>query len=168
MLIKKRTLGILQVGIFTIYIAVILFVNVWLNNRNISNVSISTKLLTATRNPDFTKVADAQECTGKEIIKHAATLDDCAKSCEGLSSMFAYGTNDYGKTRCYKNGTCTCLCETIADRNGTCTQFSHNGYRLYRYVEKGKLKRPNAYIKDTFLRHVNSTRGDNVQNWLMF
>ena len=70
--------------------------------------------------------------------------------------MFAYGTNDYGKTRCYKNRTCTCLCETLADQNGTCTQISHSGYRLYRYVEKGKLKQPNTFIKDTFV--INSCK----------
>ena len=107
------------------------------------------ELWIGTRNPDYTKVAEAEECSGKEIIKYTATLDDCAKSCEGESSMFAYGTNDYGVTRCHKDGTCNCLCETMADQNGTCTQVSHNGYRLYRYVEKGKSKPPNEYIKDS-------------------
>ena len=59
--------------------------------------------------------------------------------------MFAYGTNDFGETRCVAAGTCKCLCETPATLEGTCSQTKNSGYRLYKYDVQGikyfKLKR---------------------------
>ena len=67
-----------------------------------------------------------------------ATIDECSEMCKKVSSMFAYGTNDYGTTRCNSAG-CTCLCETAASKDGTCSQTSHNGYRLYKYKTDGNI-----------------------------
>ena len=88
-------------------------------------------------------VEDKAECDGSEILK-TLTFDvgHCAKVCLGISTMFAFGTNDYGTDRCDEGG-CNCLCETAAASDGTCNKVSHNGYRLYRVYEvenfKGKL-----------------------------
>jgi len=78
-------------------------------------------------------VADRKECGGKEVNKgFLSTVDQCAKACKTTSTMFAYGTNDFGATRCNDKG-CRCFCETAAFKDGTCSEVKHNGYRLYRY-----------------------------------
>ena len=97
-------------------------------------------------------VATRSECGGSEINLGVAydgrpltfDIEYCADRCKGISSMFAFGTNDYGNPRCYTenkypNKGCNCLCETGAKSDGTCSHSSHSGYRLYRY-EKGKME----------------------------
>ena len=83
-------------------------------------------------------VGDKTECDGPEIFKgELASLGDCAEKCQGLASMFVFGTNDYGTERCYNIG-CHCYCETSATTRGTCRQKNNDGYRLYKYVSQGK------------------------------
>ena len=77
-------------------------------------------------------VADKKECGGSEISKgYQPSIVDCANQCKETASMFALGTNDYGKPRCNNNG-CTCLCETSVTITGSCDQVNHDGYRLYK------------------------------------
>ena len=74
-----------------------------------------------------------KECSGSEISKgKLPSVDDCASQCEGVASMFAFGTNDYLTNRCNNDG-CSCYCETSATEDGTCNSVNHNGYRLYKY-----------------------------------
>ena len=83
-------------------------------------------------------VAIKMECSGEEIgnfFWKARHLQDCAKSCVGLSTMFIYGTNDFGTTRCNNDG-CKCFCETSATQEGNCTLTNNNGYRLYQYSNR--------------------------------
>ena len=85
-------------------------------------------------------VAENNECAGSvgteeeygydERIK---TVEACAKKCNGRSSMFAFGTNDFDNPRCDSDGFCKCLCETGATKEGFCHQSFHSGYRLYRF-----------------------------------
>ena len=78
-------------------------------------------------------VSEKKECSGSEIGENGYNdVDDCASYCKGKSTMFAFGTNDFGTTRCYGDG-CRCLCETSATKDGTCTTLDHDGYRLYKY-----------------------------------
>ena len=75
-------------------------------------------------------VADKTECKGsEEDMGKFSTLVECAEICKGVSSMFAFGLPP---SRCNSEG-CQCLCETSASAEGTCTQTSHSGYRLYKY-----------------------------------
>ena len=71
-----------------------------------------------------------------------SSLEECASSCEKISSMFAFGTNEYGTDRCKEDEedgtTCKCICETAATSDGVCNQISHSGYRLYTYKHDGK------------------------------
>ena len=60
------------------------------------------------------------------------TEDSCANVCKYFSSMFIYGTNDFGEERCFADG-CSCFCETSAMPNGTCNTTSHMGFLLYKY-----------------------------------
>ena len=64
-----------------------------------------------------------------------AGLDRCASLCKTKSSLFSYGTNDYGKTPC-KRGVCPCTCEKSATPDGSCRQVSSSGNRLYAYTGK--------------------------------
>ena len=78
-------------------------------------------------------VEEKVECTGNEVTKGRLNdVESCAKSCKDTSSMFIFGSNDFGAERCYANG-CECACETSALSDGTCTTTPHNGYRLYKY-----------------------------------
>ena len=89
-------------------------------------------------------MADKTECDGSEIWKpKTSDLESCAQSCRGISSMFLYGTNDFGSIRCYTDG-CSCVCETAAMPDGTCSRIGNNGWKLYKY-EEGKLRL--EYIK---------------------
>ena len=82
---------------------------------------------------EWTLVAEKKECSGGEIKKGRLTaVDDCGMKCKGVASMFAYGTNDFGKNRCYDDG-CECLCETAATDEQTCNIVDHKGYRLYKF-----------------------------------
>ena len=84
-------------------------------------------------------MAEKKECIGSEITTNGVTsLEDCAKGCRTVSTMFAYGTNDFSNNksnhRCNATG-CRCLCETIAAKDATCETRDHLGYRLYKYSD---------------------------------
>ena len=85
---------------------------------------------------DYTHVATKKECTGSEIYAGKFDrIEQCFQKCKRISSIFAWGTNEFGTIRCDENdemGPCKCLCETAAKPGGSCTQTSHNGYRIYR------------------------------------
>ena len=91
-------------------------------------------------------VAEKIECAGSVVTEteygfdeRIEKVEECANKCNGLSSMFAFGTNDFGNPRCDSDGFCKCICETGATKEGFCHQMSHSGYRLYRFGEAGIL-----------------------------
>jgi len=87
---------------------------------------------------NFKLVAQGTECNGAEKkVGYRASPAACAQSCSGKSSMFAFGTNNFGTIRCRSDGHCWCYCET-ASANGVCTGSlsKHNGYNLYRFTGK--------------------------------
>ena len=82
-------------------------------------------------------VAEQKECGGLEIARAATTdIKECADACYGISSMFIFGTNDFGRTRC--DPKCHCFCETAATPDGTCNTVTSDGFRLFTY-EKGMI-----------------------------
>ena len=79
-------------------------------------------------------VGEKKECSGSEDDKGTLeSIASCASECKGEASMFAFGTNDFGNSRCDSKG-CRCLCETSATKQGTCDIINHAGYRLYKYT----------------------------------
>ena len=98
-------------------------------------------------------VSDRAECGGSEVgnPRKPLTFDvwNCADMCRDRSTMFAFGTNDYNRDRCYPDNPhpakgCACLCETAADSDGKCGIGGHDGYRLYRIengINKGGMKK---------------------------
>ena len=83
-------------------------------------------------------VGEKQECRGEEeYIGRFETVEECGDACGGVATMFIFGTNDFGKNRCNRNG-CKCICEVEAAYDGTCNVKTHRGYRLYRYDTWGK------------------------------
>ena len=85
-------------------------------------------------------VAEKTECAGKEKdLSPQPTTEACAKACEGISSMFIFGTNDFGHARCERNGKqCDCYCETSANNDGDCYMLDHKGFSLYKYISPCK------------------------------
>ena len=83
------------------------------------------------------------------------TLDECAKACWGISSMFTYGTNDYGEKKCGTQG-CPCWCET-ATKEGTCQMIDATGYNLYKYIGGNKKAYVYILLYKSF-RAIKSTR----------
>ena len=76
-------------------------------------------------------VGEKKECDGpKEDVGKKNTLEECAKSCKEISSMFVYGTNEFGLTGCWRG--CECQCETSAV-SGTCTEIQDKKFLLYKY-----------------------------------
>ena len=83
-------------------------------------------------------VGAKKECGGSEKNKgRMDSIDECAKACKGIASMFVFGTNDFEVDRCNAQG-CTCYCETAAKDDGTCQIVDHKGYRLYRFDTSSK------------------------------
>ena len=104
--------------------------------------------------PDWLLVKAKTECDGSEkAIGMVPSIRYCAAACKALSSMFAFGTNDYGNSRCSNDyskltwklrpelkvvSKCQCLCETSASSDGTCKEVGNTGYRLYKYISGDK------------------------------
>ena len=63
---------------------------------------------------------------------------NCADACRHKSTLFIFGTNDYGNNRCtspkksHPGKGCNCNCEVVADSEGKCEVSSYQSYRLYR------------------------------------
>ena len=91
-----------------------------------------------TTNIDWSLVDEKKECGGEEVNKGGMdSIDQCAMACSKLSSMFVFGTNDFGNDRCFSDG-CKCICETAAKDDGTCDTVDHNGFRLYKFSASSK------------------------------
>jgi hypothetical protein len=79
------------------------------------------------------------------------SITDCASTCRGISTLFAFGTNDFGNIR-ENGGGFRCLCETIASDKGKCNQVEHKHYRLYKYQNPDSGN--NYYAKRFRLRRL--------------
>ena len=87
---------------------------------------------------EWSLVGEEEECGDDEIyVGRKETIGGCATACHGRSSMFIFGTNDFGEDRCNGDG-CTCFCESSAENNGTCSTMLNKGYRLYRFDTSSK------------------------------
>ena len=97
-------------------------------------------IVTIYHSEGWSLVAEKVACKGLDTIDkdNLPTVKDCAEACVG-STMFIFGTNDYDGNQC--NEGCRCFCYIGANTDGTCTQYSHDGFRLYRIEkeEKGKI-----------------------------
>ena len=60
------------------------------------------------------------------------TITQCADACRATSSVFIFGTNDFGEMRCFfPCRGCSCYCETESSSGRCNEEIDHNGYRLY-------------------------------------
>ena len=85
-------------------------------------------------------VAEQMYCEGEQVHQtDVSTIDECAVQCNGLSSMFVVGTNDYGIGSQCVNGKCKCICQPDAATDGTCDQKSDNRFRLFKFKNDGNL-----------------------------
>ena len=89
---------------------------------------------------EWTMVAEHTSCKGTENNEGKMnSIDECANACRKKSSMFVFGTNDFGGNGCDNQG-CKCLCETGANADGSCENVQNKGYRLYRISSLGKYE----------------------------
>lgn len=69
------------------------------------------------------------------------TLDECAKTCLGISAMFIYGATDFGQIcQIGNNKDCLCYCETSPVVNGECQMVDSTDFNLYRHVHGKEIK----------------------------
>ena len=108
-------------------------------------------------------VSEKKECNGEEVFGGKfATLEACANRCLMVSSMFAFGTNDFTDDqtyhRCFQDG-CNCLCETQATNYATCETVNHLGYRLYKYSDhvEGNLQTNDINSKFDLIKNESIT-----------
>ena len=89
--------------------------------------------------PTWFLVAERKSCKGRfgGVVK-TSTTGECARKCNGVSSMFIVGINDFGGYGCM-NGQCDCYCAKSATIDGTCEMLNHNSYRLYKFNSNGKI-----------------------------
>ena len=68
------------------------------------------------------------------------SIEHCAAGCYGRASMFNYGTNEFGKQRCWKINQCECWCMPSTSIDGVCdvTRIPLGGYRLFKLASKGR------------------------------
>ena len=105
---------------------------------------------------DWELVGERRECAGSETnVGWKRTAGDCALACRGKSSMFIFGTNDFGTRRCLLpcRG-CKCYCET-ASSSGVCDEeIDHDGFRLYKFGDNGN----NLFCIILFIRKIQYTK----------
>ena len=86
----------------------------------------------------FMKIGDKLRCDSSRWMKKGQleSIGECAQSCHGVSSVFIYGTTEWGLSK-FCRGTppkCACYCETSADNEGKCSLRSNRNYNLYKYT----------------------------------
>ena len=99
---------------------------------------------------DLLLVGDNKQCTGIKHVPgvhpHASLSDnvnECANKCNGISSMFIFGTG----SKCYTKGEgerikggCHCACELSTSVDGRCNEEQTTDSRLYKFIPKGKFR----------------------------
>ena len=91
--------------------------------------------------PEWSLVTEKAICAGTQTSKGwPATINDCAKQCQGVADFFAFGTSEYGNSNC-AGGCCkdeTCRCYCYEGSAGSCSPTTHNGYHAYKYSSGSK------------------------------
>ena len=78
------------------------------------------------------------KCLGPELnVGFKFSIEKCVEACTGISSLIAYGTNDYGDQGCTEYG-CNCRCEWVATYSGECKESRTDSHRLFKIPMKGK------------------------------
>ena len=91
--------------------------------------------------PEWSLVTEKAICAGTQANKGwPATINDCAKQCQGVADFFAFGTSEYGNSNC-AGGCCKdegCRCYCYEGSAGSCSPTTHNGYHAYKYSSGSK------------------------------
>ena len=65
----------------------------------------------------------------------ASTLDVCARRCERITDLFAYGTNEFGGHGC-QSGLCKCYCvRKKANTSDNCHELDKHSYWCFQYKQ---------------------------------
>ena len=96
-------------------------------------------------------------------VSKAASIEECAIKCEGLTQMFAYGTNDFGANGC-KDGLCKCHC-IDALNNHTCRKIKYDEYWIFAFKERlGGKSRANVenFVKNSEISYTSYSDNRNA------
>ena len=96
-------------------------------------------------------VAEKVQCFGQESSNMGIrnSVEACGSICQGVASMFIFGTKDFGVGYSCNSEGCLCRCETSATDIGTCDMHENIGYRLYKYVSGDYLTLYNRNVSYT-------------------
>ena len=78
--------------------------------------------------------------------------------------MFNYGTNEFGKQRCWKINQCECWCMPSTSIDGVCdvTRIPLGGYRLFKLASKGRcfiaLNVTGSLSEANFMDHISTEK----------
>ena len=115
------------------------------------NFKINLILTTVSFLDDYKLVKKRSECkSGTEEYKGIYNLAGCANECRGTAQNFAFGTNEFGKSKCSSSG-CKCFCE-FGTKNYTCEEIAeHDGFNLYAFRGRYQLNSDNTMPKKAIL-----------------
>ena len=86
-------------------------------------------------NYSYTLVAEGKDCqaTSNEF-QQKMSLEVCAITCKSSSTMFVHG---FKADRCSSSSLklCDCYCITGAAKDGSCTTYDNEFYKLYKYQD---------------------------------
>ena len=79
------------------------------------------------------------KCLKPELdVGYKRSIEDCVKTCTGISSLIAYGTKDFGSNGCNADGSCQCRCQWAATYSGKCSFAGSKLFRLFQIPMKGR------------------------------
>ena len=84
------------------------------------------------------------DCTDKNVsqclntgrhLQLTTSPFECARACQGLSSIFMFGTNESDVNRCNGQG-CICSCGPNIIAGGECDKTRRHDFETYRYAKE--------------------------------
>ena len=94
----------------------------------------------------------------------ANTLDVCARRCEGITDLFAYGTNEFGGHGC-QSGLCKCYCvRKKADTSDNCHELDKHSYWFFQYKQVINPQGNGRLILNQYQRNIAKQGSQKMKN----
>ena len=112
----------------------------------------------------YTLVAEGKDCQATENeFKKKTSLEVCAITCKSSSTMFVYG---FKEERCSSSSLnlCDCYCITGAEKDGFCTTYDNQFYKLYKYQDLEEPERRGMLLVYASLRLFKLNASSSIMN----